>query len=180
MNRRLKTLLLGAIFAASTAMIGAAPAAADPPPWSAAYHKHNGKHCNHPSHRNDRARYDYDRYDSRRYDGYRYGGGADRCAPIIARAEKAREGLRRWSGTGRHEDAQRAWREVLSRTPQRLRECQLANRNGGGRYYPGSYGGYDEPYYDDPYYGGSVGAGFELKRDWPLLLGPLLGQFGNQ
>lgn len=177
MNRRLKPLLFGAILAASTLLIGAAPALADPPPWSAAYqkhHKHHGKYCKHPSHRYDAGRYD-------RYDGYRYGGGPDACAPVIAKAQKARDGLRRWSGTGRHGDAQRAWREVLARTPQRLRECRLAKRYDRGGYYPGSYGGYDDGYYDDdPYFGGSYGGSFELKRDWPLLLGPLLGQYGNQ
>jgi hypothetical protein len=161
-----------ALVAATILAVGAGPLVTE----ADAKHKHN-RYCDH-----DRdGRYDrYERLDGRyRNDrNLRYDSG--RCADVQRRISKARYEIQKNEGTGRHEDALRWFKNDLRKAhAERVRYC-------GGR---GGAWGWDDVYYDrddydryddgryDPYYGGRED--FELKRDWPALLGLFMGGGAN-
>ncbi|HEX9815483.1 MAG TPA: hypothetical protein VGB18_00770 [Candidatus Thermoplasmatota archaeon] len=197
MKRSVPHLLLAALLAVSSVGLAASPASADPPPWSAAYHKkykqkhdhnHTGEYCTHQSHYPDGYRYnrEYDRRVYRRpapvYQSRRTYGGYDpiiyeRCGHVLNRVQKARTGLARWEGTGRHAKAVRAWREYIRTAPRRVEQCRVAALQ--NQRYAHSTGWYDEDaYYQDEYFPG-YGASFDLKTQWPAILGGLLGQYSQ-
>lgn len=192
MSRRSKTLVLATLF---TAAMGAyaAPAWGDPPPWAARWNKHgrglyhDHSQCNDPSH-------DHYRYRGRpSYRSYRYDtGSGGRCGEFLFRIEKANQTIRQWEGTGRHEKVVQWYRGDRAQAVRGLDRCRRdpridrPYRGDRVRYepryddpYPGAYGA--DPYGGDPYYGSQpYGGKFDWKRDWPLVVAPLINSYQNR
>jgi hypothetical protein len=192
MNRRTK---LATGFLAAALVLGAAgTASADPPPWSAAWKKKHGEYCDHDRDRRSTYRPAYDR---RGYDPY-YAGAGGQCSAIVERINKDRATIRQWQGTGRHSkvvdwskgDLRNAYRDLDRCRRDPSYDYPYDNVSwppryeNDDRYYDPDYG--RDPYsgrnpYDDPYYGGgnpylgAIDGSFNLKQDWPLLLGAFLG-----
>jgi hypothetical protein len=146
--------------AAVLAAVAVAPASADPPPWSAAF-QHRRAYCVRAEPRPFRRRLVA-------YDPIVY----ERCEPILEKIHRARAGLARWGGTNRHEDAQRYWRNYLRTAPRRLEQCRAAALRGETFAFD-----QDEEFFYDPEF--PYGRPFDLRRDWPYLLGSLLGTYGS-
>ena len=168
-----------ALVAATILAVGVGPFVTEA---DAKKHKHN-RYCDHDrdgrpdryERRLDNGRY---RYDTNRYERYDSG----RCADVQRRISKATYEIRKNEGTGRHEDATRWFKNDLRKAhAERARYC-------GGR---GGSWGWDDAYYDrdvyedryddgryDPYYGGGR-EDFDMKRDWPALLGLFMGGGAN-
>jgi len=122
----------------------------------------------------------------RRYDESRYDG---RCAQVIDRIELDRSKIAEITPTGRHRKALQWYKDDLRNAHRDLDRCRYGDDTAG--YDPDPYYGagrsYD-PYYDsarndpysdsgryDPYYDdASADQSFDIKRDWPMLLGIFL------
>jgi hypothetical protein len=131
-------------------------------------------------------------YDGR---GYRPSGYDGRDAQISNRIAKDEYLIRRWGGTGRHEKVVRWAHEDIAKAQRNLDEYRYGGRRydrvDDRDYYPYDRGydrGYD-PYddrRDDPYYGSGSGypidayGSFDIKRDWPYLLGGMLGTYSGR
>ncbi len=126
-----------------------------------------------------------DRYRPSRYDG--------QCGQVIQRIEHDRALIRRWSGTGRHQKVVRWAHEDLSKAQRKLDECRYNVRYGDPYEYDRGYDPYDVRGYDpraydprgyDPYSGGGYPidayGSFDFKRDWPYLLGGVLGAYAGR
>ncbi len=137
---------------------------------------------------------DGDRYRPARSDG--------QCGQVMQRIAHDRSLIQRWSGTGRHQKVVRWAHEDLGKAQRKLEECRYGARYGDRYDYDRGYDPYDVRGYDpreydpraydprgyDPSYGGglplgaygSVDGSFDFKRDWPYLLGGVLGAYSGR
>jgi hypothetical protein len=130
----------------------------------------------------------------RRSDGYltsAYGDYSDRCSQIRDRIDLDRSKIAEIGPTGRHRKALQWYQDDLRNAYGDLDRCRYGDDT--ARYdredpYYRTRPSYD-PYYEsrraEPYYdnsgsygplGAAVDGSFDIKRDWPMLLGLFLNQ----
>ena len=121
-------------------------------------------------------------------------GYSGRCAQIADRIDFDRSKIAEIEPTGRHRKALQWYEDDVRDAYRDMDRCRYGDDNArydrdpyyrtsrssdpyydNGRYDPS----YDSNGYDDPY-GGAIGAAvngdFDIKRDWPMLLGLFLNQ----